>query len=138
MNVYDAIMKAAEHIESHPNEFDFLRFCIPACGSPGCALGWIGCFAGIPADMCGATTMVPYKVLGFDQSECMADAKFYRRLHELVGTEKWKTSASLCAKALRLYAAKYHTPSIPKRTDAELVAALMARVTSGERIPEDA
>lgn len=72
--------------------------------------------------------MVPYKVLGFDQSECMADAKFYRRLHELVGTEEWKTSASLCAKALRLYAAKYHASVLPQRTDAELVSYWTARI----------
>ena len=49
MNVYEAIVKAAWAIENHPQEFDFNSQVYPpgpGCGTPGCALGWIGTFLG--------------------------------------------------------------------------------------------
>jgi hypothetical protein len=51
MNIYNAIMKAADQVETHPESFDFWVNDIPErCGSPGCALGWIGFYLGLEAD----------------------------------------------------------------------------------------
>jgi hypothetical protein len=52
--MYESIMKAAEQIEQWPDSFKFMATGIPKksggninfCGSPGCALGWIGFFRG--------------------------------------------------------------------------------------------
>ena len=48
MNIYNAILKAADHIERNPHLYDFYRSNVPNCGTPGCMLGWIGHFMGIP------------------------------------------------------------------------------------------
>jgi hypothetical protein len=134
MNVYDAIMKAAEHIEQSPSTFHFGAYLVPSdCGSPGCALGWIGMFAG--RHRAGvAVNLVAKEILG------VTGAEFYDRMAHINAAKRpsgwWRDTPQIVAENLRAYAAKYHAP--PKRTDAELVTALMARVTSGERIPEDA
>lgn len=49
MNIYQAIMRAADHIEARPELFDFYAGNVPECDSPACAVGWIGHFAGMPA-----------------------------------------------------------------------------------------
>ena len=49
MNVREAILAAADHIETYPKKFSFASVEVPSrrsCGTPGCALGWIGHFAG--------------------------------------------------------------------------------------------
>lgn len=47
MNIYDAIMKAADTIEKRPDLYQFMANDIPDCGSPGCLLGWIGHHMGL-------------------------------------------------------------------------------------------
>jgi len=137
MNVYEAIMKAADHIERHPNEFMFTAaFCPekPGCGSPGCALGWIGAFMGL-----GARGFMEVAMRLTGERFSTADDTFYGRMNNLNGKRvDWRKNPDKCARALRLYAAKYHAPAKPRRTDSDLVSELMTRVTSGERIPEDA
>jgi hypothetical protein len=124
MSLYDTIMAAADHIERHPNEFLFTAFYIPprtGCGIPGCALGWIGCMAGL-SDDAGSITGISrvagnpasgrYRetLLGIGQGE------FYDRMSELdghvsdPGGARWTHDAGACARALRLYAQKYHRP----------------------------
>ena len=51
--VYEAIMLAADHIERNPADFNFMSIGIPDCGTPGCALGWIGSFGGLTKSECG-------------------------------------------------------------------------------------
>src|ERR1700760_2850261 len=47
MDTYQAILRAADHIDRQPQLFDFERTRIPGnCRTPACALGWIGFFAG--------------------------------------------------------------------------------------------
>lgn len=101
MNIYDAIMVAADHIERHPEEFEY--GCVqvpdyPGCGAPGCALGWIARFAG-DGHWTGTWT---------DDLMDVHDVTFYRRMDGFDG--QWKSDASACAAALRAYARKFHAP----------------------------
>jgi hypothetical protein len=142
MNVYEAIMLAANLIEQRPREFNFYSTSVPdgpGCGTPGCALGWIGAF--LPDEQIsieyGPNFMHPC-ITGVARKMGMRECpEFYERMNELnKGIEGyWTKDAKICAEILRLYAAKYHAPA--KRTDSELVAAMMTRVM-GERIPEEA
>jgi hypothetical protein len=121
MEIYDAIMKAADHIERNPALFRFESVYIPGdCGTPGCALGLIGYFLGISEDRaaqeCGGTHTVPHIAVQYLKTSWIdlfrhdeSSSEFYRRMAELTDT-LWKSSADKCAKALRLYAAKYHAP----------------------------
>jgi hypothetical protein len=121
MNIRDAILKAADHIERHPSEFNFIIPSIPAgpgCGSPGCALGWIGSFAG----MRGHYTDVAGKILGAENPiafyELLTEAEGVKRVaHCDPGTYwthgQWWLNAPACAAALRLYADKHHPAAVP-------------------------
>ncbi len=100
MNIYDATMRAADHIEVHPELWSFGRISVPECGSPGCALGWVGHFAGVPA---GESIYGVYKILGVSKG-----SDFYDRLHELNDdSTDWQFNAPKIPKLLRLYANKY-------------------------------
>lgn len=117
MNIRQAILKAADHIERNPSAFNFgaVRFPKPNdCGTPGCALGWIGVFAGLP-DMYARSLdrsdswcvlRAAREVLGLPD-KCHTDSVFYERMDEVAGTD-WRHSAATCARALRLYADRYH------------------------------
>ena len=93
MNAYEATLATAELFEREPKMFDFSRFVVPGCGTPGCALGYIGYFMGQTGCISGENT------IGVDSGE------FYYRMRPLA--PNWIIDASLCAKALRLYAEKY-------------------------------
>ena len=111
MSIREAILKAADHIESRPRDFNFGSVLVPhSCGTPGCALGWIGYFS----SECkrGETIESAYRedhpvaVLGLS-----SQADFYRRMdsmRETHGHRGWRTSASDCARLMRFYADKYH------------------------------
>lgn len=47
MEIYNAIMKAADHIERNPHSYNFFNSVVPECGTQGCMLGWIGHFMGM-------------------------------------------------------------------------------------------
>lgn len=107
MNVRQAILKAANLIENKPGMWDFGQCVVPPCGSPGCALGWIGAFMGV-----GARTdvgQVSYAVLGLDAGA------FYGRMSDIncalqdwFDKPSWHVSAETAATCLRLYADRYH------------------------------
>jgi hypothetical protein len=100
MNIRDAILKAADHIESHPEEFDFHSVDRPGCGTPGCALGWIGVFGEV-------TKPAGRSWLGAVSDYIAVDSVvFYQRMSELDGY--WTVFHDSCARALRAYADKYH------------------------------
>lgn len=102
MNIRTAILKAADSIEQNPHLFIFMVTGIPNdCGTPGCALGWIGYHAGITGL---AQIQVP-PFLGFYEDWKKEVEVFYTRLD---ATNDWRHNAPECAKALRLYADKYH------------------------------
>lgn len=105
MNLYNAIMKAADHIERNPDEFNWNHVDVPdapGCGTPGCALGWIASFLGCTRD--GLGFVAAAHALGVGDEHYI----FYRRLDEFAPFAKWRQKASVCAFALRAYAAKYH------------------------------
>lgn len=106
MNVYEAIMKAADHIEKNPGDFDFGNFRVPGCGTPGCALGWIGVYAGI-----GAGASVHHVV----EKQLLRNGDFYENMRGLIGGG-WHDDAKQCARGLRLYAERYHAHEKPKPT----------------------
>lgn len=107
MQIREAILKAADSIEKHSELFNFSSTVIPDCGTPGCALGWIA-FHRLEAQHSSGMTWIPDKPVEH------SDLDFYRRMDGL--QSNWKYNAVDCAKALRLYADKYHpaTDHIPE------------------------
>jgi hypothetical protein len=114
MQIRQAVLKAADSIEQYPGLFDFSSVVKPNmdCGVPSCAIGWIAFWLGIndmlPIDLFGKVT----ESLGLG-SDFHAATFFYKRMDNVYGDVGWKWSAPECAKALRLYADKYH-PDIPE------------------------
>jgi hypothetical protein len=109
MNIRQAILLAADHIEQHPAAFNFRSIYVPKsdCGTPGCALGWIGYFYGCvdkPRQAYDGRTNVSYVASETVQIE---PSEFYDRMTEALGYT-WTESSELCARGLRLYADKYH------------------------------
>ena len=114
MNIYDAVLKAADHIERNPGEFRFTENVVPdGCGAPGCAIGWAAHFCGLS---------------GFSEPSCaglfgVSHRGFYDRMDELTRfrevidyDKSWYRNPAKCAEGLRLYAAKYLTPAKPAQT----------------------
>src|ERR1700744_3923576 len=143
MNIYTAIMKAADQVERHPEEFKFSTTEKPGCGPPGCAIGWIGFMLGIE-DKPGFCYITPVcKELG------VSDYRFYCRLDKLTGftigpppmsekvlARRWTRNASECARGLRLYAEKYHGHEKPaERNFAQEMEAVMAGAKIAEAGP---
>jgi hypothetical protein len=118
MNIRDAILKAADHIEQNPRQFNFGSIKIPRksdCGTPGCALGWIGFFGGLTwkesdYDSEWCVLRASNELLGHDD-QMHSSSVFYDKMGALVSG--WKDSAPRCAAALRLYADKYHPADQP-------------------------
>jgi hypothetical protein len=113
MDIYSAIMKAADQIDLNPHLFEFHRLKVPAdCGTPGCAIGLVA----INAGMCRAEYISDAceTVLG------VSDGEFYERMRQLYSPREmlnpWTRDAGSAAILLRRYAAKYHNDSKPKRT----------------------
>lgn len=109
MNIREAILRAADHISGDHGSFDFRKTTIP-CGTPGCALGWIGSFAGFTGHIATSGLIRWFnKQTGiYDAGEFDGGGEFYARMDALCGSEQWKWGAALCASTLRLYADKYH------------------------------
>ena len=123
--IRQAILKAADSIEKNPNLFSFGSVVLPSlksCGTPGCALGWIGHYLGIAE----GDEFFQRIADRLNVKWCFhSDNEFYPRMTELAGS-CWRDNASNCAKALRLYADKYHPAiempeSIRKIFDTEFV-----------------
>ena len=132
MNIRQAILAAADHIGRYPDEFRFSSVVVPkhgGCGTPGCALGWIGTFSGarartksewgFDADTIGAVAFndinpMRWSLLGISQKA------FYDRMNNI--QKGWQYDAESCAAALRLYADKYH-PETVKLPDWNAIAA---------------
>jgi hypothetical protein len=113
-NVYDSILKAADHIDRFPDEFLFCSTARPkgpGCGTPGCALGWIGTFSGYKHNRIsfGAVAREVLQVPCEPLSD--GDDEFYRRMEVLCGDDSWQRHAKECARVLRLYAVEYHSPA---------------------------
>jgi len=117
MDIYNAIMKAADQVQREPDRYDFGGGMTPDCGSPSCMLGWIGHFLGLKQ----ACNMDVGKALGLPTTR-----PFYERVSDLLGHSGYIRSAADAAQGMRLYAAKYHAPA--RRSDAELGADLVSKI----------
>ena len=93
MNAYEATLATAKLFEQRPELFRFSETNIPDCGTPGCAIGYIGYFMGHTGCISGE------KTIGVDSGE------FYDRMRPLAPF--WIIDATTCARGLRLYAEKY-------------------------------
>ena len=113
MNIYDAIMKAADHIENNPKSFYYYSNDIPPaldCGTPGCAVGWVGHFLGHRG-----VILQTHKVMGLDFGGPLEGIyNFADRMDEVSDDRRWRDSAEQCAATLRRYAEKYHGDEKPK------------------------
>lgn len=128
MDVYHAIMAAADQIEQNPRSFNFFEGNIPGEGrypsdGQSCALGWVGKFLSRPIDALPGYwcfSKVP-RELGFACADEVGVGLFYQRMDELTGGVQkpkfnvvygadWRYDAQLCADGLRRYAIKYHAP----------------------------
>lgn len=114
MNIYTAIMKAADWIEQHPALWDFYMVGVPECDTPGCALGWIGFFLGLKAG-----DNVHYSTL--QQLMGISAQAFYARMTDLSEEDPdwlekpiWHGCPILAAQCLRAYAEKYHGHDKPE------------------------
>ena len=124
MQIHDALCRAADHIEAHPQHFNFACNLVPLhCDQGGCALGWVGFFSGefqspwiypgygIEIDAV-AHQFLAIKTPG--RSCYFAPIVFYARMDEICGDCNWVDNARLCALGLRAYAKMYH----PRVSDA--------------------
>lgn len=116
MHIHDAILKAADQIEQHPELFDFIEVGVPRCGSPGCALGWITFFSE-PTKHIKRNYTCDFDVVYFDgalgELGLLEPSQFYDRMDRFnllrfFTGARWTRDAQLCAKSLRKYAKKYH------------------------------
>ena len=98
--VYEAIMRAADHIERNPESYAFCCLFVPCDGELGCMWGHVGRALGMNndtgnmevANACGTSTMRLYS---------FAEKSF----------PGYTSNPILAAKALRAYANKYHAPA---------------------------
>lgn len=108
-----AVLRAADHIDKHPERFDFRTLKTPLTRfERGCALGWIAFFVNDHLE----PHSDGYLVNDFcEQFFGISDTKFYERMRRLeVGTSSrmitWPQSAAICADTLRKYAQRYLAP----------------------------
>jgi hypothetical protein len=110
MEIYQAILKAADRIERRPDDYNFGRGTHPD-DSPGgtCALAWIGYYLGV-----GKSKYQNYPEL-YSNDVCMElmgsydIGEFFDRC-TLIG--KGITCERTAPRILRAYAEKYHAPRI--------------------------
>lgn len=125
--IYEAIMKAAHTLESDPRLWDWWSGFVPAsCGTPGCALGWIGFHLG------------QKKGAGFYSQEAIGvdSFEFYQRMRQISPEGAWKKSGKTAAAALRLYAEKYHAPVITGLPDSVREIFTNPRQTISDTAPD--
>ncbi len=122
MNAYKALNDVANHIEQHPERFNFWASRTPKIDGTGCALAWLNhFFTRVSQEVLGLEA-VSRKVLGVDSGE------FYYRMTKI--QSGWLLNGRSCAAALRQYAEVYHAP-LP-----EVLPVAVAAQTGGNRVPQ--
>ena len=110
MNIRQAILRAADHIESHPELYEFHRNEVPACGTPGCMLGWIGYFLGVK----GSVVYAVCPAMGLGQGQ---DGFIRNGIHKLAveemkrrgsGWPDYAGDAKAAARLMRTWADRHH------------------------------
>lgn len=112
MNIRDAILATAALFESKPSVYNFQSNDAPSCDSPGCMMGWIGHFLGVPVKKYGVYLVDVADVAGFSYG-CIGDvvrAEISRRMpiHGYDAHSRflhtYQVDAMAAASALRLFA----------------------------------
>jgi hypothetical protein len=98
-----AILSTAKLFEEKPDLWNWSNTQVPDCGTPGCALGYIGTALEIPA---GKAVVWVEEVLGY-KDIFSVQSKFYADMNDASRDYGWNLSASGASKALRAYADKY-------------------------------
>jgi hypothetical protein len=101
MNIRQAILKAADHIEKTPGAYQFTNNDKPDCGTPGCMFGWVGVFAGIECGNNLAYVSEVEQALGYRVTGLA-------KLADEHGISGYTTCPKTAAQLLRLFAGKYH------------------------------
>ncbi len=122
MNIREAILKAADHIERNKTSLSFMSTQRPSIDGQGCPLAWIGFFAGIerregdhPSPYLYAHSTVAPLITGLYWEE--AQKEFFDRMNALRGSAGWTCDPRGAAKTLRAYADKYHPADFPPIPD---------------------
>jgi len=109
MNIYTAIMMAADHIDEQVSRWHYSAAFTPTtCDSPACALGWIGYCAGYEGGI--DVGNIAETLLNIPETE------FYSRMAQINSPfypSCWIAQAGVAAKCLRLYAEQYHSHEKP-------------------------
>jgi len=116
VNIREAILRAADALEANPSLFKYHATRVPECGSPGCLVGLIACFAGY------APGTRVFAVTSGDEPEAVkkwalpGHGALWERIHSLVNFRGAlsATPPHLLVEAMRLYADKYHPAEAPK------------------------
>lgn len=113
MNIRQAILAAADHIERNPEQYDFNGLTVPEPGCQACMLGFVGMFLG----MSGATNNDVKRALNPEHVH-----GFYEILEGLLGNCSYVDSAGSAATALRRYADKYFPAAEPAYPNWQAIA----------------
>jgi hypothetical protein len=123
-NIREAILKAADFIERHPNQYEWTSILVPGFDGSGCMLGWISYFMG----------KVPYSGIQYEIEPGVTQSLFYGRINSF-GVYCSNIDGTTAPTALRKYAAKFHP--IELRPVHEVVNELIAELSNAEPIPEE-
>lgn len=107
MNIYDAVMRAADHIERNPHLFNFVRSYVPDCNTPGCLMGWVGHFMGLRTGTLAWDGVARHFGIEKETGRWHAFDDLVRRELGDEGYLGYQWDVAVAAKFLRLYAAKY-------------------------------
>jgi hypothetical protein len=99
---YWALMTVADHIEAHPDRYNYLTSVVPeTINDYGCVLAWL-CFFTRRKYTPRPTPFAPSKVIG------MEDFEFYSMMNII--DFKWRICPERCVSALRLCAEQWFGP----------------------------
>ena len=109
MSTRDAILKAADHIDRYPGQYDYCE----AVNTPykptdrACMVGWIAYFAGEAGGQhCGVRTEIDPTVC--DRLLGVGFRVFSDRMYEIRGLWSCPSNAKAAAAGLRIYADRFH------------------------------
>jgi hypothetical protein len=121
--IHDAFDAAATHIEQNPGRFYFGAYSVPCTSNNyGCALGWVGHFAGVAGGMPINTIA---HALGVEENT------FYNRMASC-SSSRWNRDSKACARGLRAYADRYHSNKVPAEAIPAAVRALFSPAVKEE------
>lgn len=111
MNIRQAILKAADHIEQNPDHFRYVSNDRPdaGCGTPGCMLGWIGIFLGMKEERYGGSWAAQVaKAIGTSHSSFVHGFVSVEAQARQLWVHENPNAHTNAAALLRIFADRYH------------------------------